>query len=217
MIRLIDCLCVEHRNFTAEHCWPAAGDLNYLLDCCDGCLRAAQRHVIWDDDEVTLLAGLNAADISQLAAVHETGHAVVGALAGHHVIRLALGLDGDLRQQHGRVSGEVVYDNTVVTAEQRLATLWAGQEAELRWLDQHGLNVPINRVDVRFFGWHDTVAAVDLLDKYDLPDDSGRALCLDLLERNWPTVLDVARRLVDVGQLTGDDLIALAPELALAA
>jgi hypothetical protein len=206
-LRLIDHLC-EHHAGAALHRWPVAGDFGYLLDQCYRCWsRSAALHPE-DTYSIRLLPDLGLRVYDYVTALHESAHAVLGMVAGMP-LNYAQIVPRTEDVQEG-IGGNVNWGDCTTPAEPWAAMVWAGQQAQLRWLVAERLDTPPNRVDVANLGWDDTRRVLEAAAERRLPLDMGWDLSGDLLDEHWSSVERVADALLAAGHLPGEEIAVIA-------
>ncbi len=154
------------------------------------------------------LLGFDAGQRAWYDAVHEAGHAVIGASVGLSVVRATIVPDGGVNGQ--------------VTCEMREPLPWldiavhlaAGEQASLRWMRDVGLYTPIRGWVVEVLAANDRRIAEDLPGGHPVITESAAtwhdwrrigAAARECLTVRWPAVLDLAAALVTHRTLTAVD------------
>lgn len=190
-VRLLDLMCPEHVQAAARW-WPAGFDLKTSCEKCTAGLASQPGGKV--------LSTLTTAQVDRHAAIHEAGHAVIGVLTGHPLVRVYI-RDGAVGGQEP--AGEVLWGPWTAPALEHLATVWAGQVAGMRWLGEAGLKTRANQMDARFLAWRDSAEASHWCTNQGLPPGSGLDLATELVDQHWARIARLADVLVERGSLTG--------------
>lgn len=198
--RLSAITCDHHVGYAmTEYHFPAGFSLGDESDCQD-C-----RLALWRLNGTALaFSHLSKQQRATLNAVHEAGHAVLHVAFGHTVNFAMVADDPD---QPG-VIGNVNFD-AYSTALRVAASTWAGREAVLRQLDRWRALDDASLVDAAYAMRGDWALLADLgLGEAQL--EAARLTAVESVVEHWPSIERVADGLLACGQLTGDEVAALA-------
>jgi hypothetical protein len=197
--RLADLLC-ERCAVRCEQRWPTVGDFYNLHDACAARRDCTRRVDHEGGRQFYPLPDLTPIEFDHLTVTHEAGHAVVAILGGLPLLAATIGE----ATVDTSVSGRVLIDAyTGLLVRNHLAMLWAGQQAGLRWLRDHGYDTRANRIDERYLSRSDTADADRYIRRYDLEDCAGQDLADHLLSAHWAAVTAVATALHSARRLDG--------------
>lgn len=147
------------------------------------------------------------------AAYHEIGHALITAAEGLLLRDARLVLHRHLLGRvsvHGRVSGVNGADDT--TALAWVTAAFAGPEAEALWLFKHvaGCDVGAALTEAYQGSQQDIAAIAKVCRRYPVDIEAAQHAARTMVARMWPTITTVADVLAEVGELSADDIHALA-------
>jgi hypothetical protein len=211
-VRIADLLC-KQCTVRCEQRWPVAGDFHDLRGACAGCRdrgRRVHRERSSDRLQAPTLPDLTAVEFDHQTATHEAGHAVVATLIGLPVLTATSGeatVDTCLWRDRP-ASGRVVFDasfigTSTVPVRSYLAMVWAGQQAGLRWLRDHGHDTPANRIDERYLSRFDTAEADRWIRRCRLEDCAEQDSAEQFINIHWAAVTAVGDRLRRAQRLDG--------------
>lgn len=206
--RIHEALCPNHLA-KAAHQWPVDGDLKLLFDQCVDC-EDVLRNLFAGEDSwwLRLFAGFPVALVEHQAATHEAAHAVVGVVTGHPLERVWIAENGG-GEGATEPGGAVDYGPWAMPLEDHLAAVWAGLEGSLRWLLDHELDMPENRIDVVYGSWNDAVQAHAMTDEDQVPRYFGRAKAATLVDLHWRQIQRLANALLEHRDISGDEVRAM--------
>lgn len=149
---------------------------------------------------------LDGKQYTELVATHEAGHAVAYLTAGIHVAYAEMSPSPDHPGSGAHIAVKLRRDQ--FGSADHLTGLWAGQAAELYWLDRRGLLDDATLIDVVCRSESDaTLIAGTAQPAYVVR--WARTYADGLVARRRDAVAAIVRELLRRGRLTGDELADL--------
>jgi hypothetical protein len=216
-VRWANLLCAPCQTAIIADGWfaeiPAGANLDDLLDmeildrrchACNRCRTAVARHIDTGGD-ITCFYRRRGLDRIMYNAVHEAAHTRVAQVLGATVERVEIVCNRAGRPIPTSGGTTSIKDIDSVSVDVFVPMYWSGQQADLHWLAEHGLDTDADRLDAREGGLIDVHMAVAVIKHYhptanvDTLLARGRARADQLVKQHWSEILDLAGRLAVEG------------------